>query len=160
MANPTVYIETSVISYLAALPSRDLILAAHQQVTRDWWAGRDRFQLLVSEAVLEEAARGDHVAAARRLAVLEGISLLSASAPAQALARDFLEAAVMPSKAAIDAVHVAIGATNGVDFLVTWNCMHIANAAVREKIEAVRRKAGFRPPVICTPLELLAEEDQ
>ena len=160
MANPTVYVETSVISYLTALPSRDLVLAAHQQVTREWWSGRDRFELLVSDAVLAEITRGDDVAAARRLAVLEGISVLSATAPAQALARAFLQAAAMPSNAAIDAVHVAVAAAHGVDFLVTWNCAHIANAVVREKIEAVCRAAGFRPPVICTPLELSVEEDQ
>ena len=160
MTKPKVYVETSVISYLTALPSRDLLLAAHQQVTREWWSGRDRFDLLVSEAVLEEVGRGDAVAAARRVAAIEGIPVLSATAAAQMLARGFIEAAAMPSKAAIDAAHVAMAATHGVDFLVTWNCTHIANAAVREKIETVCRAAGFRPPVICTPLELQAEEDQ
>ena len=160
MPNPKVYVETSVISYLTALPSRDLVLAAHQQVTREWWSGRGWFELLVSDAVLEEIARGDDVAAARRLAAVESIAVLSATAPAQVLARRFLEAAAMPSKAAIDAVHVAIAAAHGVDFLVTWNCTHIANAAVREKIEAVCRSAGFRPPIICTPLELRVEEDE
>jgi hypothetical protein len=88
-----------------------------------------------------------------------GIPVLSATEPAQALASGLLQAAAMPAKAAIDAVHVAIAAVHGVDFLLTWNCTHIANAAVRGKIEAVCRKAGFRPPVICTPLELRAEED-
>jgi hypothetical protein len=160
MTKPSVYVETSVISYLTALSSRDLLLAAHQQVTREWWSGRDRFDLLVSEAVLEEIARGDAVAAARRVAAIDGIPVLSATVAAQNLARGFLEAAAMPSKAAIDAAHVAMAATHGVDFLVTWNCTHIANAAVREKIEAVCRAAGFRPPVICTPLELQVEEDQ
>ena len=85
--------------------------------------------------------------------------MLAVTDTARALARGFLDAAAMPSKAAIDAAHVAIAATHGIDFLVTWNCTHIANAAVREKIEAVCRAAGFRPPVICTPLELRAEED-
>jgi hypothetical protein len=160
MTKPRVYVETSVISYLTALPGRDLLLAAHQQVTREWWSGRDRFDLLVSEAVLEEIARGDAVAAARRVAAIDGIPVLSATVAAQTLARGFIEAAAMPSKAAIDAAHVAIASTHGVDFLVTWNCTHIANAAVREKIEAVCRAAGFRPPVICTPLELQVEEDQ
>lgn len=158
MGIPKVYVETSVISYLTAKPSRDLIVAAHQQVTRDWWLRRKRFELFVSDAVLEEAKRGDKAAAARRKVALEGISVLSATALAQTLANDFLRAAVMPSNAAIDAVHVAIATTQGVDFLVTWNCTHIANAIVREKIETVCRKAGFRPPVICTPLELSEEE--
>ena len=160
MAKPRAYIETSVVSYLTAQPSRDLVLAAHQEVTREWWSGRDRFDLLVSEAVLEEISRGDAGAAARRIAAIEGVAVLSVTEPARALARGFLEAAAMPSKAAIDAAHVAIAATHGVDFLVTWNCTHIANAAVREKIEAVCRAAGFRPPVICTPLELRVEDDQ
>ncbi len=160
MANPTVYVETSVVSYLTALPSRDLVLAAHQQVTREWWMRRERFELLVSDAVLVEAARGDGAAAARRIAALVGISVLSATEPAQALARELLQAAAMPSKAAIDAAHVAIAAIHGVEFLLTWNCTHIANAVTRGKIEAVCRQAGFRPPIICTPLELHVEEDQ
>lgn len=159
MAKLKVYLETSVISYLTALPSRDLVVAAHQQVTQEWWSGRDRFELLVSDAVLEEIARGDHAAARRRLVAVEGIAILSATAPAQSLAKGFLRAAAMPPKAAIDAVHVAIAATHGADFLLTWNCTHIANAAIREKIEAVCRSAGFRSPVICTPLELLGEEE-
>jgi len=159
MAKLTVYVETSVISYLTALPSRDLVVAAHQQVTHEWWSARNRFALLISEAVLEEIARGDKVAAARRVAAVDGIAVLSATSSAQALALGFLQAAAMPTNAAIDAVHVAIAATHGVDFLVTWNCSHIANAAVRERIEAVCRAAGFRPPVICTPLELRGEED-
>ena len=144
MAKPRAYVETSVISYLTAQPGRDLVVAAREEVTREWWSGRDRFELLVSEAVLEEIAR---------------IGVLAVTDTARALARGFLDAAAMPSKAAIDAAHVAIAATHGIDFLVTWNCTHIANAAVREKIEAVCRAAGFRPPVICTPLELRVEED-
>jgi predicted nucleic acid-binding protein len=158
MAIPKVYVETSVISYLTAKPSRDLIVAAHQQVTREWWSRRKRFELFVSEAVVEEAKRGDKAAAARRKVAIEGIPILSAPALAQTLAANFLRAAVMPSNAAIDAVHVAVATTHGMDFLVTWNCTHIANAIVREKIETVCRKAGFRPPVICTPLELPEEE--
>ena len=159
MAKSKVYLETSVISYLTALPSRDLIVAAHQQITQEWWSARHRFELLVSDAVLEEIARGDKAAAARRLASVEGIPILSATSSAQVLARGFLQAAAMPPKAAIDAVHVAIAATHGADFLVTWNCAHIANAAIREKIDTVCRAAGFRPPVICTPLELGPEEE-
>ncbi len=160
MPSQRVYVETSIVSYLTALPSRDLVLAAHQQVTREWWSHRERFELLVSDAVLVEAARGDGAAAARRLAALAGIPVLSATERAQALARDLLQAAAMPSKAAIDAAHVAIATTHGVDFLLTWNCTHIANAVTRAKIEGVCRDAGFQPPVICTPLELRAEEDQ
>ncbi|MBN1608545.1 MAG: type II toxin-antitoxin system VapC family toxin [Polyangiaceae bacterium] len=154
-----VYLETSVISYLAALPSRDVVVAGNQQVTRDWWARRDRFELFVSDAVVEEARPGDSDAARRRLALLDGVPVLTVHADAQALAERFLSQATLPSKAAIDAVHVALAAVHGMDFLVTWNCAHIANAVIRPQLEVLCWRAGYRPPVICTPLEL-ADEDQ
>jgi len=156
---PRVYIETSVLSYLTALPSRDLVRAAHQQVTLEWWGRRERFELYASTAVVGEAQRGDSLAAARRLAAAQGIPLLEASEEARVLAAGLLTAAAMPQKAAIDAAHVAIAAVHGIDFLLTWNCTHIANAAMRPKIEAVCRRAGLTPPIICTPEELGGLED-
>jgi hypothetical protein len=159
MSNSSVYLETTVVSYLTALPSRDLVVAGHQQVTREWWEGRLRFDLYISEAVLAEAGRGDEGAAGRRLAALGDVTVISALPEAMALARGFLEAAAMPRKAAIDAVHVAIAAVHGIDYLLTWNCAHIANAAIRAKVEAVCRAAGYQPPIICTPLELMDEEE-
>ena len=156
---PRVYLETSVLSYLTALPSRDIVRAAHQHITIEWWARRDSFDLYVSEAVLAEARRGDPVAAARRLNAAEGLSILSASVEAQALAAELLAAAAMPAKAAIDAAHVAIAAVHGAHYLLTWSCTHIANAAMRPKIEEVCRGAGLLPPVICTPEELFLQEE-
>lgn len=156
---PRVYVETSVLSYLTALPSRDLVLAAHQQVTLEWWSQRERFELLVSEAVLAEARKGDAAAAARRLGAAEGLQVLSATDEAQRLASALLRDAAIPRKAAIDAAHIAIVTVHGLDFLVTWNCVHIANAAMRPRIEAVCRYSGFQPPVICTPEELATEEE-
>lgn len=156
---PRVYVETSVLSYLTALPSRDLVRAAHQQLTIEWWARREQFELFVSEAVLAEIRKGDPVAAARRVAAAEGLQVLSATTEAQALAVALLRAAVMPRKAAVDAAHVAIAAVHGLEFLMTWNCTHIANAVMRPKIEAVCREAGVVPPVICTPEELTIQED-
>ena len=152
-----VYIETSVLSYLTALPSRDIVVAARQQITRDWWLTRHGFELVVSEAVLAEAAQGDAVAAKRRLAAAAGMRVLPATTDAETLAATLLQAAAMPSKAAIDAVHVAMATVHGIDYLMTWNCTHIANATMRPRIEAVCRDAGFRPPVICTPEELVQE---
>lgn len=114
-----VYLETSVVSYLAALPSRDVVVAGNQQVTRDWWARRSRFELFVSDAVLEEARRGDGDAARRRLGFLDGVPVLAIHPDAEGLAGSFLSAAALPSKAAIDAVHVALSAVHGMDFLVT-----------------------------------------
>lgn len=155
---PRVYIETTVLSYLTALPSRDLVHAAHQQLTVEWWAVRDAYELFVSDAVLAEARLGDPAAAARRLAAARPLVVLAASGEAQDLASEMLAAAAMPRKAAVDAVHVAIAAVNGMDFLLTWNCTHIANAAMRPRIESVCRSAGFEPPTICTPEELQPEE--
>ena len=154
-----VYIETSVLSYLTNWRSRDIVQAAHQEVTIEWWAKRDRFDLFVSEAVLAEAGRGDPAAARSRLAAAEGLPALVATTEAQSLASALLRAAAMPAKAAVDAAHVAIATVHGMNFLLTWNCAHIANAVMRESIEKVCRKAGFVPPVICTPEELALEED-
>ncbi len=157
MSRPRVYVETSVFSYLAARPSRDLLVAGHQQVTRDWWESRYRFELFVSDAVLEEASRGDLGAAQERLSLLEEAAILTALPAAQALAKIFLSSFALPQKATIDAVHIALAAVHGMDFLLTWNCTHIANAALRPRIESLCWNAGHRPPVICTPLELLEE---
>ena len=157
---PRVYVETSVLSYLTARPSRDLVRAAHQQITLEWWSERKSFELFVSEAVLEEARRGDPRAAQRRLASAEGLRVLKADDDAQALTTALLGAAVMPSRAAVDAVHVSIATVNGMDFLLTWNCTHIANAVLRPRIEAVCRQNGFEPPTICTPEELRFRDER
>ncbi|MGE3673604.1 MAG: type II toxin-antitoxin system VapC family toxin [Polyangiaceae bacterium] len=152
-----VYLETTIVSYLTALPTRDLVRAAHQQITTEWWQGRDRFDLFVSEAVLQEAAAGDPDASARRLIALQGIRVLAATAEVANLAHRLVAGGAVPAKAAVDAVHIAVAATNGMDFLLTWNCTHIANAATRGRIEQACRAAGVAPPVICTPEELQQE---
>ena len=154
---PRVYLETTIVSYLTALPSRDLVLAAHQQLTSEWWQIRQRFDLFVSEAVLQEAAGGDPSAAARRCAALRGIPVLGLTEGAANLVRDLVAARAVPAKAVVDAVHIAVAAVNGMDFLLTWNCAHIANAATRAIIDRVCRIAGVAPPVICTPEELMEE---
>jgi hypothetical protein len=150
----SVYLETSIVSYLTSLPSRDLITAAHQELTRMWWSTRGRFELFISQAVLSEAAAGDPEAAARRLGAVGGIPILEVTPAVLALARDFLRSGAVPPKAFIDGVHVAAAALHGIDYLLTWNCRHIANAAIRSKLEESCRNHGFHPPVICTPEEL------
>ena len=154
---PRAYIETSIISYLTAWPSRDLVHAAQQQVTRDWWTIRGRFDLFASQFVLDEAAAGDEDAAARRLAALEEAVLLEVTEDAILLGEGLLAGGGLPSKARIDALHVAVAAVHGMDYLLTWNCKHIANATLRSRIEDLCRAAGFEPPIICTPLELPKE---
>jgi hypothetical protein len=152
---PKVYLETTIVSYLTAWPSRDIVVAAHQQITREWWDRRDRFDLFVSRAVLEEAARGDAEAAGCRFEALEGIAVLASGERAAVLAARFIELGVLPVKAALDAVHVATAVMNGMDYLLTWNCTHIANAVVRRGIEEACTDMGLAPPVICTPEELM-----
>ena len=153
---PTAYIETSVVSYLTAWPSRDVVIAAYQQVTREWWHNaRDRFDLVASELVIDEAGAGDADAARARLEELKAVTLLEATEGAAELRQRLLDLEAVPRKAAEDAAHDAIAVTNGVDYLVTWNFRHIASAAMRSRIERVCREAGYEPAIICTPNELM-----
>ena len=156
---PRVYVETSVLSYLTARPSRDVVIAGHQQVTREWWdTCTAKFDLVASELVLDEASAGDDQAARERVEILHTITLLEASEDALKLARDLVTSGPIPQKAAEDALHIAIAVTNGVEYPVTWNYRHIANATMRGQIEALCRSAGYEPPIICTPEELLEGE--
>ncbi len=160
MTKPSVYVETSIVSYLTARPSRDLIVAAQQTITREWWRNAPaRFVLVASELVFTEAAAGDADAARARLKALEMVTRLDTTEEATTLTRRLLELGAFPREAAADAAHVGIAATNRVDYLLTWNLRHIANAAVRSRIERACRKAGCEPPVICTPNELMEEHD-
>ena len=154
--NPSVYIDTSVVSYLTARPSRDVLVAAYQDLTRRWWeSAPTRFRLFASELVHHEAGAGDIDAARARRDALHGLPLLEASREDGDLARKLLELRAVPHSAANDAAHVAIAAVNRVDYLVTWNFRHIANAAMRSRMEDVCRRAGHRPPVICSPNQLM-----
>jgi hypothetical protein len=152
---PKVYLETTVISYLTASPSRDIVQAAHQQISREWWERREDFDLFASQAVITEAGRGDAGAAARRLAALDDIAILEVTEDASRLAEAFIEQHALPAKAAVDALHIAVAVVMGMDYVLTWNCTHIANATIRPRIEEVCRKLGYEPPVICTPEELM-----
>ena len=154
----SVYIETSIVSYLTARPSNDIRSVSQQNITSEWWDfRRNEFDLFISEFVIIEASRGDKNAAAKRLAAIEGIAELEVLDTTAKLARLLISQGSLPTKAEIDAFHVAVVATHGVEFLLTWNCKHIANAIMRPKIEQVCRESGFEPPIICTPTELLEE---
>ena len=153
---PKVYIETTVVSYLTARPSRDLVVAAHQQITHDWWQTcHERFDLIASQLVIQEAGAGDPKAAQERLSVLATLALLEVTEEALALAQKLVSAGAVPERSAEDALHIAVAVTNGVEYLLTWNCRHLANAALRTKIEEVCRSARYQPVIICTPEELL-----
>ncbi len=155
---PKVYLETTVVSYLVSRPSRDLRIAAHQQATQDWW--RDRrgaFDLYASQLVVQEAGRGDAGAAKERLGILGTIPLLSVTDEALALAETIVRQGLVPKAVAEDAAHIAVATVNAADYLLTWNLKHIANAAVRNRVEALCRAEGYEPATICTPEELMEE---
>ncbi len=151
-----IYIETSVISYLTADLSRDLIIAGHQKVTNEWWESRrSKFNLYISQLVIQEAGYGDKAAAKRRLEKLEDIPLLELKDEAVDLAHIFIKNGPIPSKSVEDALHIAVATVNGMDYLLSWNCKHIANAELRKGIMKITHQKGFECPIICTPEELM-----
>jgi len=153
-----VYVETSVASYLTARPSRDLVVAAHQELTLEWWTNsRQRFDLFISELVLREASKGDPSAAAKRVSELAGIPLLPINDDVATLARSLIDRRVVPERAVEDALHLAVAVSHGMDFLLTWNCRHIANAEVIERLEDACLQLGLQVPTLCTPEQLMGD---
>ncbi len=154
-----VYIETTIISYLTARPSRDIVIAGHQQITPDWWSTcREHFDIVSSQLVMQEASIGDQTIAQERLSLLDAITLLDVTEEALDLAQNLVASGALPQTATEDALHIAIAVTNGVEYLLTWNCRYLANAAMRVLIEGGCRLAGYEPTIICTPEELLEVE--
>ncbi|MCZ8189749.1 MAG: type II toxin-antitoxin system VapC family toxin [Microcystis sp. LE19-338.1B] len=152
----TVNIETSILGYLTARPSRDLIVTANIEVTREWWnTRRGDFQLYSSQAVVKETSQGDVVIASQRLEILANLSLLDLNQAVLDLAEQFLERSNLPAKADIDAVHIAVATVHGMDYLLTWNCKHIANAQIQGKLAEISLDFGYELPILCTPYELL-----
>ncbi len=159
MAKQSVYLETTIASYLTGRPSRDLVLAAKQQTTRDWWdLRRVGFDLWISQIVLDEAAEGDPEAAERRLNLLAGLPLLEVDDEAIRLAASIVQEGVLPEKAARDALHLGVATVRGADYLLTWNCTHLANAEIMRVVGRFIRSRGYEPPIICTPDELMGDQ--
>lgn len=153
---PTVYIETTIPSYLVARPSAELITNADQVLTNRWWdQRRGHYEMVTSQYVLDEAAVGDQEAAAKRLNALQGIRLLEIDDKVITLAQTFVSENIIPAKASIDAGHIAVAARHHVDFLMTWNCTHIANADIQKSLGHVVRAAGYDLPLIYTPAQML-----
>ena len=155
---PKVYIETSIPRYLSAWRSRDLILAANQEITKEWWDNREQYDLYISALVIQEAEAGDPVAAQKRLEQLDDIPELNITEEVERFAEILIQKVPLPEKVRIDALHIAVATLSGMDYLLTWNCTHIANAILRPKLEAVCREFGYEPPTICTPQELTRYE--
>ena len=151
----SVYIETSIIGYLTARSRNAVIFRARQEMTRRWWhSRRQAYELVTSQLVLDEVSAGDATAAAERLLLLGGIPLLDIGDDRiDALADALIAAKLLPAKARADAVHVAIATLHGIEYLLTWNCKHIANADILPKVYRLLTDRGYTPPLIVTPEE-------
>jgi hypothetical protein len=158
MSMESVYLETTFISYLVARPSRDVIVAGHQQTTQEWWANRrSEFKCLVSQVVIDEASIGDPAEVQKRLGIIGGLPALDITETVESLTRSIMAASILPPHAFPDAAHVAVSAVHAVDYLLTWNCKHLANVQIARRVGAVCKKQGQRMPIICTPEELMGE---
>ena len=159
MAQLTIYVETTIVSYLTARPSRDLIIVGRQASTREWWErARIDHHLVISAEVLKEASRGDPLAAQARMAVLADLPILDLSPEVETLAAVYREALGLPDRAAPDATHLAAASIHRVDAIVSWNCSHIASIQVQRIISGINQRLGLPVPFLATPEMLLGEE--
>ena len=160
MEKKTIYIETSVVSFLTARPTGDLLVAAWQKITVDWWdMQRNRFDLYTSDITVEEAGRGSPEAGKLRLGALSGIPILPTTEAVVELSKALLQGKALPAKALNDALHIAVSAVHGIDYLLTWNCRHLDNAETKPVIRSVCAIHGYASPEICTPQELMGGFD-
>lgn len=160
MDKPRVYLESSVVSYRVARPSHDVVVAGHQKITHLWWNNHiEEYEVCISESVLQEIQRGDPSAAKERIGITSGFHLLPVSADVEPLAADYMRELQLPQRALYDAIHIATASVHCVEYLLTWNCRHIANAHLRRRISEINTRMGVFTPVICTPEELLDEDD-
>jgi predicted nucleic acid-binding protein len=154
--NETVYIETSILGHLTARPTDNLIVAANVKITQDWWNEHSSsFTLYASEIVEDEAAKGDPTIAAQRLNLSKSLMLLELTEEAFELSQAFLNQSNLPPKASNDALHMALATVYSLDYLLTWNCKHMANAQIQRKLAQISSDLGYLLPVICTPYELI-----
>ena len=153
-----IYIESTIPSYVVARPARDLLQAARQQLTKDWWdLKRATHELFTSQVVLDEITSGEAAMARQRLTVMAGITLLRSTDEAETLTQRILDSGLLPPDADRDAAHIALATVHEMDILLSWNCRHIANAAIQSRLRRLAEKSGFALPVLCTPDELIGE---
>ena len=152
----SIYLETTVVSYYTSKPSRDIIVLAHQEITREWWhKSIKQFEVFISEVVIEEAGMGDPEAAKRRLEELRDFPHLELNDKVEETAQMYLEKLEIPEKAFRDAAHLAVASVHNIDYLVTWNCKHLANGEIIKKLMDISKDLGIHTPIICTPEELM-----
>ena len=151
-----IYVETTVVSYLTAKPSRDIMIASHQEATREPWPKLlTKYDAYISALVFEEAKRGDPDQAKMRLAAIEPFPLLDIDDEARSLAENFIAKKAIPAEYPEDALHIALAAVNGIDVLITWNFAHLNNPFTRKMIRQIVEGEGFVCPEICSPEELM-----
>ncbi len=156
-----IYIESTIPSYVVARPARDLLQAARQQLCRDWWdLQREKHELFTSQIVLDEIASGETKMAEQRVKLLAGIPLLRAIDEAEKLAQGILDSRLLPAQADRDAAHISLATVYGMDILLSWNCRHIANAFIQDRLRKLVGRSGFTLPVICTPEELVENDNE
>lgn len=157
MEKPTLYVETTVLSYLAARPSRDIIVQAHQQITWDWWESeRENYELYISEIVLQEIVEGDPIAAQRRESFMGNLVILDMSDAVRNLARELEKFLNLPKRAELDALHLSFAIEYEINYLLTWNCSHLANGLIISRLKEFELKTSRVTPVIVTPEELIS----
>ena len=151
-----IYIESTIPSYVVVRPARDLLQAARQQLTKDWWdLKRENHELFTSQVVLDEITAGEAAMARQRLKLLRGVPLLEPSAAANDLGREILRSGLLPASADSDAAHIALATVHEMDVLLTWNCRHIANVAIQQRLRRLAEQNGYTLPALATPEEFM-----
>lgn len=161
MAKPKVYLESTVISFYANRRSKDLIVAAYQKITADWWVHElHKYQPYISQFVVEEISRGDLHAAQKRMDAITNFPMLDLPDEVFDLAKRYLDEALIPRTSQLDAFHISAAVVNGMDYILSWNFHHITNVFVKENIRRINESIGLETPVICTPEELIENEGE
>ena len=151
-----VYIETSIISYLINKTNRDIIITAKQELTKEWWyEHKSDYDLFISDLVTEEISKGDSIYAEQRQKIIENIPILKVTEKALLIANSIISKKILPVKAADDILHISLAIANNIDYLLTWNCKHIANAHIIKTLETIAKSHKYNVPVLCTPIEIL-----
>lgn len=150
-----VYVDSSVISYLTARPSKIEEKRERQQITRRWWEERHRWDLFLSSAVMDEIEEGDVTAATRRMAIAIHLTQLPEEPQLYEVAEELVSTGAVPIIALADATHLAWAALNKMDYLLTWNQKHLNNDATRKKIKDTLEKKGLRNVEVLSPQALL-----
>ncbi|MBN1943826.1 MAG: type II toxin-antitoxin system VapC family toxin [Phycisphaerae bacterium] len=158
---PTLYLETTIVSYLTARPSRDIVILGHQETTRQWWeTKRSEYRIFISPFVIEESSAGDPAASRKRIQILEEMDVLPVNSSLEKLSQELQKYLEIPDKARLDAIHLAFSILYELDYLLTWNCSHLANANALRKLARMAKERNYWLPIVCTPDEMISDEKE